>query len=112
MSDVMNTHIVTSPTVALRPFKDKTLLLAGVEFVKTGRKPSGNSGEEYGIPEILLCAGAKKVVSVKEVPGNLQGFDYVVVKDITEHGDVGVPVVSTAWAKDCIISGRLLSHEA
>lgn len=108
MSDVMNAE-VDAPSVALRPFSGQTMLIAGPEFVKTGRKPSGSAGEEYGMPEILLCAGAQRVVAVREVPNKLDGFNFVVVKDTNGHDGGDVPVVSTAWVKDCIISGRL--HE-
>ncbi|VDC00648.1 unnamed protein product [Peniophora sp. CBMAI 1063] len=109
MSDVMNASVVQTPTVALRPFKGKRMLLVGAEFVKTGRKTSGNASEEYGMPEILLCAGAARVVSVKDVPAQVNGFDFIVLKDTAgyDNDDRDVPFVSTAWVKDCIISGRL-----
>lgn len=68
------------------------------------------------MPRIILAMGASVVEAVPDIkampPKLLSEYDYVVVK---ERGDISrvpanIQCVPFAWAKDCLIAGRLLPY--
>ena len=68
------------------------------------------------VPRIILAMGASVVEAVPDVktmsPKLLSEYDYVIVK---ERGAISripanIRCVPFAWAKDCLIAGRLLPY--
>ena len=68
------------------------------------------------VPRIILAMGASVVEAVPDFkamsPKLLSEYDYVVVKERADVSRIpsNIKCVPFAWAKDCLISGRLLPH--
>ncbi|KAL4067936.1 hypothetical protein J3A83DRAFT_4359790 [Scleroderma citrinum] len=110
---------ILSNQVAPKLFSNKTFLCVGADFVPPhrGRKNASNVESTRAVPWIILCMGASRVEAVtdiEQVPSKeLQGFDYVIVKDLADIEDPEVMTVANiGWVKECLISSRIVPRDS